>query len=111
MAPKPNESPEVTQYFDELRKRLPGYAQRAAEVPAGAAESVEALEQLGTWWQQAREQNGLSRRQVAERMGVEINQVRFVELGLATAEDLQGEFLQRYAEALGDPELYQQYLQ
>jgi len=103
------DSPEFKAYMAELRMRLPGYARRAATVPPGERDSVEWLGRMGKFWWEAREREGLSRSQVAKRMGVTANQIRFLEFGLAGSEELTIDFLGRYAAALGRPSLLEEF--
>lgn len=110
-------SPDFRSYLDELYQRLPGYASRAATIPAGEFGSVEWLRDVGRFHWEARAASGLTRRQVAERMGVPVNAIRFFEFGVSdrelglrvgTGEDSR-EFPRAYAEVIGRPELYSQY--
>mgnify|MGYP001610657491 CR=1 FL=1 len=102
-------SPEFKQYLDELWTRLPGYGEHAAAIRSEAPGSVEQLGRIGKYWWQAREAEGLTRYEVAERMGVPVNQVRFLEVGMGSEEER--EILPvLYANALGKPDLYVGFL-
>lgn len=78
-------------------------------MPPEAPRSIEWLGRTGKFWWGYREQGNLSRYQVANRMGVNVNEVRFFEVGLAVPEVALSDFPRRYAEALGKPELYEQF--
>ena len=99
-------SPEFRQYMDELFERLPAYAQRAAAVPPESKGSIEWYGRAGRLLWEAREKAGLSRYEVAERMHVPVGKVRFIEVGLADERELNDRFLESYAKAVGDPDLY-----
>ena len=103
------ETAELRGYMDELWKRIPEYAQRAHDIPSGARNSVEWLKQIGDFWRAERENKGLSRQEVAERMSVPVNRIRFIEVGVPEEEDLNDKFLQLYAEALESPEFPQSF--
>lgn len=102
-------SPEFRQYMDELWRRLPGYAARAAAIKPEASGSVEQLGRMGKFWWQIREAAHLSKYQMAERVGVHVNQVRLFEVGLGSDEDVE-RLPVSYANALGRPDLYVQFL-
>lgn len=103
------QSPEFDQYLEELRERLPGYGRRAAGVTPKARGSVEWLGRIGKFWWEARERKSLTRQQVAERSSIPVNKVRFLEVGLATWDEIQDtELLQSLAAALEEPALYEQ---
>lgn len=102
-------SPQFKLYLDELWRRLPNYAERAAAISPEAPSSVEQLGRIGKYWWRARETARLSRYHVAERMGVSVNQVRFFEIGLGSEEERETLPLP-YANALGRPDLYVQFL-
>jgi len=99
-------SPEFRQYMDELFERLPGYAQRAAAVPPESKGSIEWYGRAGKLLWEAREKAGLSRYEVAERMHVPVGKVRFIEVGLATEQEISNGFVESYAKVIGDPDLY-----
>lgn len=121
----PFDSPDIQEYQEELFKRLVVYARLAAFIPKEAPGSVEWLGRIGKFWWEAREQSGLDRYQMAERMDVHVNSVRFVEvgigypeLGLITPDGKvspeavgESEFPRKYAQALGNPEFYNQFLE
>ena len=103
-----------------LRARIREYALHAAVVPADERGSVEWVEKIGKFWWEAREQEGLTRDDVASRMGEDVNGVRFLEYGVgyeelhlsyngSTLTALDLEFAQRYANALGKPELFEAF--
>ena len=104
-------SPEFRAYMDEVYRRLPTYARRAATIPPGEKGSIEWLARVGKYWWGAREQEHLPRCRVAELAGAHVNSVRLLEFGLALETELSPEFLQRYATALGHPELYEEFQQ
>ena len=102
------ESEEFGGYLEELRQRLPAYGLRAASVMPEEPGSIELAGRIGKFWWEARERAGVSRYQIAERMGMSPNQVRFLEVGLASPEELRNGILPAYAEALGQPELLEE---
>jgi len=104
-----NESREFRDYAAELSARLPEYARRAASVEPETEGSIEWCGRIGKFWWQAREQKGLSRYQVAEKMAVNVNQVRFMEVGFNDLTDLSNDFFVSYAQALDRPELYKEF--
>jgi hypothetical protein len=99
------ESPEFRQYLDELWRRLPSYARRAASVPPEERFSVEWYHRIGDFWEQAREAASLTRYEIADIMNIPVNRIRFFELGMASPEDLQL-LPPLYAGVLRSPELY-----
>ena len=100
------ENPEFRAHLQELYERLPAYAERVASVPPEQPYSAEWLGRVGRFCWRARERSGLSRREVAQRAGVPINLIRFLEVGLVSHEELnENALLRQYAEALGQPEL------
>ena len=103
------ESPEFNQYLEELFRRLPGYVKRATGIEPEASGSIEQLGRMGKYLWEAREVAGLTRYEVAERMGVPVNQVRFLELGLGSEEEREN-LPVVYANALGRPDLYVGFL-
>lgn len=103
------EDPDVKDYLDQLWARLPSYARRSAAVPPGDPSSIEWMGRVGKFWWELREQHNLSRYQVADLMGAHINEVRFFEFGLAMPEVALSDFPKSYAEALGKPELYEEF--
>src|SRR3989344_7699371 len=103
------ESPEYRAYVEELWNRMPAHARRAATIPPNEPGSVEWLARVGKFWWEAREQTRLSRYQLAVRAGIKVNQVRFLEFGLAKPEELRDELLRDYAGALGKTDLYNDY--
>lgn len=104
------ESSDFTEYLDELRRRLPEYARRAAAVSPEAKGSIEWLARIGKFWWEAREREGLSRYQVAEKLDVPVNSVRFLELGIASLDEVAN-LPPKYATALGRPELYSRFIE
>lgn len=115
--------PEFKIYMEELWVRLPKFGELAASIPAEAPGSVEWLGRIGKFWWLAREQQGLTRREVAQRIGVETDAVRFLEFGMGYSElgiiDQDGKLnpsaavesplVGGYANALGRPELLEQF--
>jgi len=91
--------------MDELWKRVRIFSRRSAAGMPDERWSPEWLEEIGRFWQQAREQSGLSRQDIAQRLDVTLNEVRFLEYGLATPSELKKGWVTRYAEALGEPAL------
>ena len=95
--------------MDELWRRLRVFARRSAAIPADERGSFEWLSAAGTFWWEARERAGLSRDEVARRLNVPLNQVRFIEFGLVTPQELSERCVREYARALGAPELSDQF--
>jgi hypothetical protein len=104
-------SAEFSAYMDELWRRLRLFSKRSAAIPAEEQGSFEWLVAAGAFWRQAREQASVTRDDVAEQLGISVNQVRFLELGLVTAHELSERRLREYARAIGDPELYERFRQ
>jgi hypothetical protein len=102
-------SAELRAYMDALWQRLRVFAKRSAPIPADKPGSFEWLSAAGAFWWQARERAGLSRNDVAQRLGLQVNQVQFLEFGLATRQDLSERRLRDYARALDAPELADQF--
>lgn len=100
---------ELGQFLDHLWPRLPEYAERVASFPEGATGSIEWYQELGGFWWDARETAELSRREVALRVGADINSIRSLELGVGNKDEVFGSLPRRIAETLGKPELYDQY--
>lgn len=88
------EKADMLSYSDELGdSRLPRHTERARAIPAGQLGSSEWFEKVGHYWEEARENNGVERYDLAEKAGVHVNIIRFLELGLAYPEELQGNLL------------------
>jgi hypothetical protein len=104
-------SAEFRAYVDELWRRLRLFSKRSAAIPAEEQGSFEWLVAAGAFWRQAREEASVSRADVAQQLGISINQVRFLELGLVSRHELSERRLRQYAEAIGDPELYDRFRQ
>lgn len=101
---------ESREYMDELWRRLRVFAKRSAAIPAEERGSFEWLSSAGAFWWQARERAGLSREDLAQSLGIKPNEVRFLELGLVnTSRELSERSLRAHAEALGSPDLYEQF--
>ncbi len=105
-APATRDAAELRAYMDALWKRLRVFARRSALARPDERWSPEWLEQIGRFWWQAREQAGVSRQEVAARIGVSVDDVRLLEYGLGLPRELKYGLLGRYAEALGEPALY-----
>lgn len=101
-------SEEMKGYMQEFQQRILEFTRRAAVVPPNSKGSVEWLGRIGKFWWQARENQGLSRYEVAEKLGVPVNQIRFLEFGMPTPNELRS-LTDRYAEALGQPDLSDQF--
>jgi Helix-turn-helix domain len=102
-------SAEFRAYVDELWRRLRVFSKRSAAIPAQERGSFEWLSAAGAFWRQARERASLSPADVAEQLGVSVNQVRFLELGLVAPNELSERRLRAYARTVGDPDLYDQF--
>jgi hypothetical protein len=108
-ATKNRNSAEFRAYVDELWRRLRVFSKRSAAIPAQERGSFEWLSAAGAFWHQAREQAHVSREEVAEQLGVSLNQIRFLELGLVAPIELTERRLRDYARTVGDPDLYDQF--
>jgi hypothetical protein len=102
-------SAESRVYMDELWRRLRVFSTRSAGIPADERGSFEWLATAGAFWWEAREHAGLSRDEVANQVGSSVNQIRFLEFGVVTPQELSERRLRPYARALGDPGLYEQF--
>jgi hypothetical protein len=102
-------SAESRTYMDELWRRLRVFSTRSAGIPADERGSFEWLAAAGAFWWEAREHAGLSRDDVAHQVGSSVNQIRFLEFGVVTSQELSERRLRPYARALGDPGLYEQF--
>jgi hypothetical protein len=102
-------SDEFRAYMDELWRRLRVFSKRSAAIPPDARGSFEWLSAAGTFWWEARERAGLSRDEVAQQLAVPLREVRFLEFGLVTLQNLSEQRLREYARVLGTPELYEQF--
>ena len=100
-------------YMDELGKsRLTRFRERAAAIPANAVGSSEWLKDVGDYWEEARTNSGLSRYEVAGKIGVHVNVIRFLELGMAYPEELYGKLLPQLSQSLtGNLESYETFNQ
>ena len=103
-------SDEFRSYMDEMWRRLRVFSKRSAAVPAEEHGSFEWLSAAGSFWWEARERVGLSREEFAQRLDLPLNQVRFLEFGLVTPQELSERRLRQYARALDEPDLYEQFL-
>jgi ribosome-binding protein aMBF1 (putative translation factor) len=103
-------SDEFRAYMDEMWRRLRVFAKRSAAVPSEERGSFEWLSAAGSFWWEARERAGLSREEFAQRLDLPLNQVRFLEFGLVTPQELSERRLHEYARALDEPALYEQFL-
>src|SRR5713226_7065290 len=95
--------------MDELWRRLRVFSKRSAAIPADERGSFEWLAAAGAFWWEARERACLAREDVAQQLGLSANQVRFLEFGLITPQELSERRLRTYSRALGDPGLYEQF--
>jgi ribosome-binding protein aMBF1 (putative translation factor) len=102
-------SAEFRAYVDELWQRLQVFSKRSAAIPAEERGSFEWLSAAGAFWKTARERAGLSTQEVALQLGLSVNQVRFLELGLVSRQELSERRLRDYARIVGDPELYDRF--
>ena len=103
------DSAEFRSYLDELWRRLRVFSEHSAAIPAEERGSYEWLVSAGTFWWQAREQAGMSREDLAQDLGIAVNQIRFLEFGLVGPRELSEHSLRPYARALGAPDLYEQF--
>ena len=102
-------SAEFRAYVDELWRRLRVFSKRSATIPPAERGSFEWLSAAGGFWKSARERAGLSTQDVAVPLGLTVNQVRFLELGLVSRHELSEQRLRKYALTVGDPELYDRF--
>ena len=100
-------------YIDELESsRLGKMTERAKSIPAGQLGSVEWFEEVGNYWKEVRETSGTERYDVAARIGLHVNVVRFLEHGLAYPEELQGDLLPKLSQSLtGDLRAFETFSQ
>ena len=99
-------SPEFIHFMtQELPDSLGDLARRVAKVKERDRESVEWCQAISRIFWKAREKKAISRAEVAQQMGVGINDVRRFEL-FGPLSDILGDFMPRYADAIGIPELY-----
>ena len=117
------DSPELAAYVEALWPRLAEFARLAATVPPEAPGSIEWYGRIGKFWWLARERQGLTREEVAQRMSEDIDSVRFLEFGLGWSElgittgdnkidpsaVADSDMVKGYAQALGQPQLYEQF--
>lgn len=68
--------------------------------------SIEWLGRTGKFWYQARKFAKIEPRQLAEGLGIDIDELHFFESGLTDPETVYGDLPKRYADTLGHPELY-----
>jgi hypothetical protein len=100
---------DLRSYLDEMWRRLPDFAVRAATLPADERGSFEWQAAAGRFWWTAREQAGLTRDEAARRLGCSVNELRLLEFGLLTRRAFGGRRLRAYAQRLGDADLYTQF--
>lgn len=93
------------EYMGKLWKRLPDFARRAMDKEPETVGSAEWIENTGHFWWDARSEMSISRQKMASLMNVDINEIRFFEMGLPEKRQLW-EFSRSYAEIIGRPELY-----
>lgn len=85
---------------------MEGQALRARQFSPGEAGSPEFMREIGKYWWERRGEASMSRYQVADRAGLDVNSIRFLETGLPDENELTTSFLSAYAVALGDPGIY-----
>ena len=100
-------SAEFRAYLDELWPRLRLCSIRTAAIPPDERGSCQWLSAAGAFWKAARERAGLSAQDVAPQLGLSVNHVRFLELGLVGRNELSEQRLRAYARTVGDPGLYE----
>lgn len=104
-------SQEMDDYLRKLKERLPRYAQIAAGVEPGAKGSAEWLQRIGRFCWEARERAGLLRADVAERMEVDPHSITMLDCGVADETELNEDFLRKFFEAVGDPSLFDKFIE
>lgn len=65
---------------------------------------------VSKFWQDARLASGLSRVELAAKMGVSLEQVTMLERGLFEKGEMNRWFLTKFATEVGKPELYEKFL-
>lgn len=100
---------EFSGFIDGVLDRLPEYVHRAATLPPGAYGSVEWSIRAGRFLEGMRRETGLTRTQVAANMGVNPNLVRYLEQGMATLPEYQGDLPKRFVEGIGQPAVHRLY--
>ena len=102
------EADELERFMLKVIGRLPHYMKRC-DIKVEAEGSAEWLSRLGRFWWREREVKGLSRPEVATRMGRDVDNVNLLEFGLAEDVELRADFLQGYANALGEPQIFDRF--
>lgn len=97
--------PGVRAYVDKLWARLAEVAERASTLPSGSVAALDWNVGLGKLLWNSRKARGVSRQQVAGHMALDANEIRLVEVGLGTPDQMSVAWVSRYAEAIGDPNL------
>jgi hypothetical protein len=100
---------ELRSFLDEMWRRLPDFAVRAARLPAEERGSYEWQAAAGRFWWIAREEAGLSPAEGAQALGCSINELRLMEFGFLTQRAFGSRRLRTYANRLGEPDLYEQF--
>lgn len=103
---------EFVAYLLALPDRLLAYTGRTVTHPSGEG-SVDWVIRIGRFWKRQREQKEFSIPDLVQkwddpRIG---NRIRFLEVGLASSEELREGFLRTYARVLEDEHIYEQYCQ
>lgn len=106
---EPELTPQEKQDATELLFRIYAYISRAAELEPGTFGSIEWLHGVAQFWRKAREYAELTIEQVAEVAGVGKSEVLFLEMGLFDPSVVCGGLGERYAEAVGKPDLYKEF--
>lgn len=106
----PGEEPDhLKVYMDKMWKRIPDFARRAAVVPPGSIGSVEWLSVVGKYWLRARTEQGVNVDEMASKLGMDPDELRLFEYGIGTQREVTGDLPERYAQALGQPDLYPRF--
>lgn len=103
------DSPEARAHNEELYSRLREQAHRSKELSRDDIGSPEWRMASGIFWSKARTEARKQLTDVASEMGVRPDVLRFMDAGLIREPELLGGLLERYAQALGRPELLRDY--
>jgi hypothetical protein len=106
-----SDATKLGEYLEEMYKRLPEHADRAATIPPREIGSAEWFVATGLWWREQRVAQRVHTTNVAPQVGLGINGFLSFELGLGRISEVEGErsILPGLATALGSPDLYGQY--
>lgn len=102
--------PEEEAYYQELMsKRVPEATRRALHVRPEEVGSQEWFNGVAQYWGEARRARHVQIREIVTRSGLPLNTLRYLEGGWALEDEVNGDILPQYAQALGDPKLYDEF--